>query len=124
MCAVLSQLGRHDAAMEHARRAIMIVQSTLLMHFLPNKEKKKKAGLASESLQNVQVTKEFKDRIAVLTIAYHNLGVELEYMKLYLESVESYRMAKEFAEKYLGSNDDITLNLTNIYTRAKAEINA
>ena len=72
----------------------------------------------------MQVTKEFKDRIAVLTIAYHNLGVELEYMKLYLESVESYRMAKEFAEKYLGSNDDITLNLTNIYTRAKAEINA
>lgn len=32
-------------------------------------------------------------------------------------------MAKDFAEKYLGPTDDITVNLTNIYERAKNDIN-
>ena len=27
--------------------------------------------------------KDFKDRVAVLTIAYHNLGVEQEFLKQY-----------------------------------------
>ena len=40
-CAVLSQLSRHDLALNHAHQAIMIIQSSLLFHFLPNKEKKK-----------------------------------------------------------------------------------
>ena len=31
-------------------------------------------------------------------------------------------MAKEFAEKYLGKEDDITINLSGIYEKAKAEI--
>jgi len=35
-------------------------------------------------------TKEFKDRIAVLTIAYHNLAVEQEFMHMYAEAVASY----------------------------------
>ena len=33
-------------------------------------------------------------------------------------------MAKEFAERYLGKEDDITINLTNIYDKAKAEIDS
>lgn len=35
--------------------------------------------------------KEFKDRIAVLTIAFHNLGVEQEFLHKYHAAVESYR---------------------------------
>jgi hypothetical protein len=35
--------------------------------------------------------KEFKDRIAVLTIAYHNLGVEQEFLKKFNEAVQSYK---------------------------------
>jgi len=38
------------------------------------------------------------------------------------EALESYRMAKEFAERYLGATDGITINLTNIYEKAKKEI--
>jgi hypothetical protein len=43
------------------------------MHFLPLREKKKKID---DLKQQQSMEKEFKDRIAVLTIAYHNLGVE------------------------------------------------
>ena len=49
----------------------MIVQATLCMHFLPNKVKQKES-----TKQNLAIQKQFKDRIAVLTISYHNLGVE------------------------------------------------
>ena len=31
-------------------------------------------------------------------------------------------MAKEFAEKYLGREDDITINLSGIYAKAKEQI--
>lgn len=39
ICAVLSQLNRHDLALHHAQSAIMIVQSNLLKAFLPKREK-------------------------------------------------------------------------------------
>ena len=66
--------------------------------------------------------KDFKDRIAVLTIAYHNLGVEQEFLKQYQQAVESYRLAHEFADKYMGPADGITINLHNVYMKAKKEI--
>ena len=37
-------------------------------------------GTTEIEKKNEAITKEFKDRIAVLTIAYHNLGVEQEFM--------------------------------------------
>ena len=63
--------------------------------------------------------KEFKDRIAVLTIAYHNLGVEQEFLKKFHEAVESYRMAAEFAQRYLGGSDPITRNLKLLHEKAQ-----
>lgn len=60
----------------------------------------------------------------MLTIAYHNLGVEQEFLKMYPEAVESYRMAADFAERYLGASDNITQNLKGIYEKAKSEINS
>ena len=108
--------------MNHAHQAIMIVQATLLMHFLPNREMKKQKSNSERAAEDQKLTKEFRDRIAVLVIAYHNLGVEQEFMKMYHEAVQSYYMAKTFAEKYLTPEDDITVNLTQIYERAKKEI--
>ena len=68
------------------------------------------------------MTKEFKDRITVLTIAYHNLAVEQEFMHTYEEALQSYKMAKNFALKYLGPDDPITHNLNEVYEKAKLEI--
>lgn len=73
-CAVLSALEKHDLAMQHAYQAIMIIQTQLLIDFLPMREKK-------NIQQDYDLQKEFKDRLAVLCISYHNLGVEQEYMK-------------------------------------------
>ena len=54
------------------------------MNHLPAKRgdgPKTKANEGQEKLrEGINDTKEFKDRIAVLTIAYHNLAVEQEFL--------------------------------------------
>lgn len=82
-------------------------------------------GNVDEKLrEGINDTKEFKDRIAVLTIAYHNLAVEQEFLFMYHEAVSSYKTARDFANKYLGEKDTITLNLSATYEKAKQEIEA
>lgn len=49
-----------------------------------------------------------KDRTAVLAIAYHNMGVEQEFLKSYPAAILSYKKAVNFAEKHLGPEDGIT----------------
>lgn len=62
--------------------------------------------------ESTEATKEFKDRISVLTIAYHNLAVEQEFMHMYHEAVASYQMARDFANSYLGIDDKISKKMS------------
>jgi tetratricopeptide (TPR) repeat protein len=59
MCAVLSQIGKHNSAREEAMLAIILLQDELLL--LEEGGRQEKAGL--------------------LAIAYHNLAVEMEHLK-------------------------------------------
>ncbi len=63
-----------------------------------------------------------KDRTAVLAIAYHNMGVEQEFLRSYPAAILSYKKAVNFAEKNLGPEDGITQNLRNVYENAKNEL--
>lgn len=63
-----------------------------------------------------------KDRTAVLAIAYHNMGVEQEFLRSYPAAILSYKKAVNFAEKNLGVDDGITQNLRNVYENAKNEL--
>ena len=49
-----------------------------------------------------------KDKVAVLAIAYHNMGVEQEFLRSYPAAILSYKKAVNFAEKNLGAEDGIT----------------
>mmetsp|Transcript_12965 Transcript_12965/g.20080 ORF Transcript_12965/g.20080 Transcript_12965/m.20080 type:complete len:114 (+) Transcript_12965:458-799(+) len=111
--------------MHHAHSAIVTVQASLLMVFLPDKRNvkaKSKHELDVELEMKEEVKKEFKDRISILAVAYHNLAVEQEFLKLYSEALESYRQAKTFALKYLGLEDGIYKNLNAVYDKAKQEL--
>ena len=55
-----------------------------------------------------------KDRKAVLAIAYHNMGVEQEFLRSYPAAILSYKKAVNFAEKHLGPDDGITANLRSV----------
>jgi hypothetical protein len=63
-----------------------------------------------------------KDRTAVLAIAYHNMGVEQEFLKSFPAAILSYKKAVNFAEKHLGADDSITQNLRNVFENAKVEV--
>lgn len=63
-----------------------------------------------------------KDKVAVLAIAYHNMGVEQEFLRSYPAAILSYKKAVNFAEKHLGPDDGITQNLRSVYENAKNEL--
>ena len=63
LCAVLSQLDRHEDALQHSMLSIILLQDEFLSTLLP------KLKDTDEELVN-------DERMAVLAIAYHNLGVE------------------------------------------------
>lgn len=68
ICAVLSQLNKHELALNHAMSAVILLQEMMLAKRLDP------AAFADEEEDLPAETS--KDRTAVLAIAYHNMGVE------------------------------------------------
>ncbi len=106
-CAVLSQLGRHQSALEHAQSALILLQEELFNGVNPLQE---------------ETTTPKADRIAVLAIAYHNIGVEQEFLKKFDQSLSSYRKGVEVADRYLGASHSITVTLRNSCVAASRAI--
>ncbi len=74
MCAVLSQLNKHKEALQHVLISITLLQDEFLN--LGSQEKSSDDKKEDENQKG-----NIEDRVSVLAIAYHNLGVELEYLK-------------------------------------------
>ena len=74
ICAVLSQLNKHELALNHAMSAVILLQEMMLRRKLDPQ------SAMDDDLEDVPGTvipKETnKDKVAVLAIAYHNMGVE------------------------------------------------
>ena len=120
ICAVLSQLNKHELALNHAMSAVILLQEMML------RRKLDPASAMEDDLEDVPghvVPKETnKDKVAVLAIAYHNMGVEQEFLRSYPAAILSYKKAVNFAEKHLGPDDGITQNLRSVYENAKNEV--
>lgn len=84
VCAVLSQLDKHDEALEHSLLSIVLLQDEFLQIMMRGM-KKPLPGMQQKSPSQQDFTNNSQqitdDRMAVLAIAYHNLGVELEHLK-------------------------------------------
>lgn len=100
-CAVLSQLGRHQSALEHGQQALILLQEEFMEKI---DDRGNKGSPTNEPAAAA-------DRVAVLAIAYHNVGVEQEFLKKTSNSLQSYRRGFEVAEKYLGEDHAITATL-------------
>ncbi len=50
------------------------------------------------------------------------MGVEQEFLRSYPAAILSYKKAVNFAEKHLGPEDGMTVNLRNVYENAKNEL--
>jgi len=75
--------------------------------------------IGKENLHKGKETPVPTDRIAILAIAYHNVGVEQEFLKKNNESFQSYQKGMQIAEKYLGSNHSMSITLRNSCLSAK-----
>ena len=81
------------------------MHSSLLMTFLP--EFKENKLIKPSDHQKEELKKELKDKISILAVSYHNLAVQQEYLKMYYEALENYRLASEFSYKYFGKDNGI-----------------
>ncbi|CAN0513556.1 unnamed protein product [Ectocarpus sp. 12 AP-2014] len=113
-CAVLSQIGRHQGALEHAQSALILLQEELFGGGAAVGDAGGEGGNQPPRA----------DRIAVLAIAYHNMGVEQEFLKKFEHSLQSYRKGVEVAQRYLGGNHAVTVTLRNSTMAARRAISA
>lgn len=99
LCAVLSQLGKHQQALEQAQEALIILQEEFfqsrqpVVEKAPGSSKKDATSLNHETEGGKAVSSAGQqlDRVSVMCIAYHNIGVEQEFLKDYANSVVSYK---------------------------------
>lgn len=98
--------------------AVILLQEMML------RKKLDPASAAEDELDEAPATSKDtnKDKVAVLAIAYHNMGVEQEFLRSYPAAILSYKKAVNFAEKNLGAEDGITQNLRSVYENAKNEV--
>ena len=66
ICAILSQMGKHELALHHSMKALLLIQDELI------------ARTADERHEG-EVSND--DRYTVMIIALHNIAVEHEYLK-------------------------------------------
>jgi tetratricopeptide (TPR) repeat protein len=112
LCAVLSQLGRHAVALEQAQSALILLQEQLFSQMVGPM----RAGGQSPGIP------ELADKIAVLAIAYHNAGVEQEYLRRFDGALESYTKAAELADAHLGPDHEIARTLNTSRAAAQRQI--
>ena len=82
LCAIFSSLDKHKEASIYCSQAVHLAQEDLLNLKLSNPDK------------------DFNEEVGVLAVAYHNLGVEEEYLRHYEEALAWYRKAIKFLENH------------------------
>jgi tetratricopeptide (TPR) repeat protein len=94
ICAILSQMGKHELALHHAMKALLLIQDELLA----------RTETSSPGSAPSQADAGNDDRFTVMVIALHNIAVEHEYLKQFQQSLTHYKKAKDFAQSSLGSD--------------------
>jgi len=91
LCAVLSKLEKHDKAVQHALMALEMMNRKIQF---------------SEGAVSV-------DDYTVLSIAYHNVGLERQLLEQWDQAATSFRTGYEVAKRFLGSDHALTVTLYN-----------
>ena len=92
LCAILSKLNKHAKALQHAMCALDLIGNRI--------------SLASSDGTPT------KDDYATLAIAYHNVGVEREFLHQWDEAAIAYRQGSDVATRCLGERHPLVQALT------------
>jgi tetratricopeptide (TPR) repeat protein len=110
ICAIQSQLGRHELALEHAQAALVMLHDELFDHN------------PHSTLDGTQPFPPMAERMSVLAIAYHNMGVEQEFLARYEAALLSYKRAMQLARLHVGEAHPVSLTLSQAYASARRTI--
>lgn len=99
MCVVLSAEGKHSKALEQAMYAIIYLQSDIIDVFFNGKIS-------------------YHPKFETLAIAYHNIAVELEFLKKIPESMSFYRKSVEITERNQALNPSLKNKLKENFDKA------
>ncbi|GLD96290.1 hypothetical protein PINS_up004973 [Pythium insidiosum] len=149
LCAIQSQLGRHDLALEHAQAAIFHTQEELVqLDEAEQKEKQQQQKLLQQQgrsrrkedeveeeeaeaeaelltlTQDALDPKTREEKIVSLAVAYHNLAVELEFNGRGDASLQWYKKAAQLADKYKATNAALCESFHRIFLDAKRKYDA
>uniref|UniRef100_A0A7S1H3R9 Protein kinase domain-containing protein n=6 Tax=Hemiselmis andersenii TaxID=464988 RepID=A0A7S1H3R9_HEMAN len=104
MCAVLSQLNRHAAALQHAQCALQLLEDAVDPLSVTGKIKGGEAYVKPPSL---------------VAIAAHNAGVEMEHLDKYEEARDYYLQAAHVAQQHWGESHPKTRAIKKALLDAK-----
>lgn len=107
LCVTLSQCGKHAAALKAIKRCIQLLQQELFEGVHPGQK---------------QTHKHRADRIATMAVAYHNMGVECEFLFKMTDALKAYGSGVELASTYLGEGHGVTQTLRKSQTSAREAI--
>ncbi|RHY17188.1 hypothetical protein DYB36_000701 [Aphanomyces astaci] len=102
-CAILSQLGRHDKALELAQAALILLQTQAM------------GAPAVEKTNAIDV-------FAAQAVAHHNIAVEEEFLQKPAQSLHSYRRAVSLAAVHCGDSHPLTTELAASLAAAEAAL--
>ncbi|TMW57211.1 hypothetical protein Poli38472_003136 [Pythium oligandrum] len=123
LCAIQSQLGRHDLALEHAQAAIFHTQEELVSL---DEEESTRNNDGDDELAPLDVldAKTREEKIISLAVAYHNLAVELEFNDRGEASLQWYKKALQLVWRFRESNRALCDSFQKIFTDAKHKYEA
>ncbi|CAD8088820.1 unnamed protein product [Paramecium primaurelia] len=134
LCAVLSQLERHEEAIQHIYLSIIMLQHELLISTFQKPEQRQdqlNEQLFPSRQSSVQYvnsvkshcneTKKQQERMSILVVAYHNLGVEMEHLKLQFESKKIFQSALLLSEQCLPQEHQLRHTLEEIIKKYNTE---
>ncbi|KAL4175062.1 hypothetical protein KRP22_000035 [Phytophthora ramorum] len=125
LCAIQSQLGRHDLALEHAQAAIFHTQEELVsLEDGTTGERGEDGERDSDTREQTALVdaldpKNREEKIISLAVAYHNLAVELEFNGRGEASLQWYKKALQLVWKYRETNEALCESFKKIFLDAK-----
>ena len=106
VCAIYSQLGKHSEALKHAYDAFKLLESA---------KERNEGAFQGDAATRVNAA-------TTLVIAYHNVAVELEFLKRESDAVEFYRKGAEVAMAELGQGHSLARSIANNEESARKRV--
>lgn len=132
LCAILSEMGKHEMALHHAMKALILIQDELGERIDQlsgagtgggeGGEGQSQEKPASVSVEMLASNQQVQDRFNVMICALHNIAVEHEFLKQYTMSLMYYEKSRDFARQTLGFEHPMTQKMDKVHSDAAEKI--